>query len=68
MLERVDRVQLVVRDRRAAARIFGEVPGAQPVREAKSAYLGATRLVLALGASEVELCEPSGPCHTAESL
>ena len=36
MLERVDRVQLVVRDRQAAARTFGEVLGAQPVREAPS--------------------------------
>jgi len=68
MLERVDRVQLVVSDRRAAARTFDEVLGAQPVREAPSAYLGATRLVLAVGASEVELCEPSGPGPAAEHL
>lgn len=68
MLERVDRVQLVVKDRLAAARTFGEVLGARPVREASSAYLGATRLVLALGSSEVELCEPSGPGPAAEHL
>ena len=68
MLERVDRVQLVVKDRQAAARTFGEVLGAQPVREAPSAYLGASRLVLALGSSEVELCEPSGPGPAAEHL
>lgn len=68
MLERVDRVQLVVRDRQAAARTFGEVLGAQPVREVPSAYLAATRLVLALGSSEVELCEPSGPGLAAEHL
>ena len=68
MLERVDRVQLVVKDRQAAARTFGEVLGAQPVREAPSAYLGAARLVLALGSSEVELCEPSGPGPAAEHL
>lgn len=37
MLERVDRVQLVVSDRRAAAGTFDEVLGAQPVREAKPA-------------------------------
>ena len=66
MLERVDRVQLVVRDRQAAARTFGEVLGARPVREAKSVDLAATRLVLALGSSEVELCEPSGPGPAAE--
>jgi catechol 2,3-dioxygenase-like lactoylglutathione lyase family enzyme len=68
MLERVDRVQLVVKDRQAAARTFGEVLGAQPAREAPSAYLGASRLILAVGSSEVELCEPSGPGPAAEHL
>jgi catechol 2,3-dioxygenase-like lactoylglutathione lyase family enzyme len=68
MLERVDRVQLVVKDRQAAARVFGEVLGAQPVREAPSAYVGAMRLVLALGSSEVELCEPTGSGPAAEHL
>ena len=68
MLERVDRVQLVVKDRQAAARTFGEVLGAQPMGEAPSAYLGAARLVLTLGSSEVELCEPSGPGPAAEHL
>jgi len=68
MLERVDRVQLVVKDRQAAARTFGEVLGAQSAREAPSAYLGATRLILAVGSSEVELCEPSGPGPAADHL
>jgi len=68
MLERVDRVQVVVKDRQAAARTFGEVLGAQPAREAPSAYLGAARLILAVGSSEVELCEPSGPGPAAEHL
>ena len=68
MLERVDRVQLVVKDRQAAARTFGEVLGAQPAREVPSAYLGATRLILAVGSSEVELCEPSGPGPAADHL
>lgn len=68
MLQRVDRVQLVVRDRQAAARTFGEVLGAQPAREEPSAYLGAARLILAVGSSEVELCEPSGPGPAAEHL
>ncbi len=68
MLERVDRVQLVVQDRQAAARTFGAVLGAQAVREAPSAYLGAARLVLAVGSSEIELCEPSGPGPAAEHL
>jgi hypothetical protein len=37
MLERVDRMRLVVKDRQAAAQTFGEVLGAQPVGEAPSA-------------------------------
>jgi catechol 2,3-dioxygenase-like lactoylglutathione lyase family enzyme len=68
MLERVDRVQLVVKDRQAAARTFADLLGAQAVREEPSAYLGAARLVMALGSSEVELCEPSGPGPAAEHL
>jgi hypothetical protein len=68
MLERVDRVQLVVKDRQAAARTFGDLLGAQAVREEPSGYLGAARLVLARGSSEVELCEPSGPGPVAEHL
>ena len=68
MLERVDRVQLAVRDRQAAARTFGEVLGAEPLRDGRSAHLGASRLILALGSSEVELCEPSGPGPAAEHL
>ena len=40
----------------------------RPAREAPSAYLGAARLILAVGSSEVELCEPSGPGPAAEHL
>ena len=68
MLERVDRVQLVVRDRAAAAAAFAALLGARPVREAGAAYLGARRTVLALGESEVELCEPTGPGPAREHL
>ncbi len=68
MLDRVDRVQLVVKDRQTAARTFGEVLGAEPAREAPSAHLGAARLILAMGSSEVELCEPTGPGPAAEHL
>ncbi len=59
MLDRVDRVQLAVRDRAAAARTFVALLGASPAREADAAYLGARRTVLRLGESEVELCEPA---------
>ncbi len=60
MLERVDRVQLVVKDRKAAVRTFRDVLGAEAVSESESAHLAALRTVLALGESEVELCEPAG--------
>lgn len=60
MLERVDRVQLVVKDRASAARVFHDILGAEPVGESESGYLAARRTVLALGESEVELCEPAG--------
>jgi len=61
MLERVDRMQLAVRDRALATRTFVERLGAAPVREADSAYLNARRTILAVGESELELCEPAGP-------
>ncbi len=60
MLERVDRIQLVVKDRKSAARVFHDLLGAEPVGESESGYLAARRTVLALGESEVELCEPAG--------
>jgi catechol 2,3-dioxygenase-like lactoylglutathione lyase family enzyme len=68
MLERVDRVQLVVRDRAAAVRDFNAVLGTEPVREDESRYLGARRTVLALGESEVELCEPAEAGRAADHL
>ncbi|OGL07369.1 MAG: hypothetical protein A3I17_05845 [Candidatus Rokubacteria bacterium RIFCSPLOWO2_02_FULL_72_37] len=68
MLERVDRVQLVVRDRSAAARTFVDLLDARPIRERDAAYLGARRTVLALGESEIELCEPTGPGPAREHL
>ncbi len=68
MLERVDRVQLAVRDRHAAAKTFTDLLGARPARDADSAYLGARRTVLALGESELELCEPAGAGPVREHL
>ena len=61
MLDRVDRMQLAVRDRVAAARTFMALLGAQPGREAASEHLNAQRTILRLGESELELCEPRGP-------
>jgi hypothetical protein len=60
MLERVDRMQLAVRDRARAARTFVERLGAETLREADSAWLNARRTILAVGESELELCEPTG--------
>ena len=68
IVDRVDRVQLAVRDRAAAARTYAAVFGAEPVREADSRYLGARRTVLAFGESEIELCEPDGAGRTAAHL
>ncbi len=65
MLERVDRVQLAVRDRHAAAKTFADLLGAALVGETPSAHLNARRSILRLGESELELCEPggAGPVH-----
>ena len=60
MLERVDRVQMAVADTGPAARAFQDILGAEVVREEASDYLNAQRTILALGASEVELCAPRG--------
>lgn len=51
MLERVDRVQLVVKDRQAAARTFADVLGAQPVREGLMTAGFSTRDMAALEAN-----------------
>jgi hypothetical protein len=68
MLARVDRIQLAVRDRRAAERTFADLLGAEAVAEVPSAWLGARRSILALGESQVELCEPAGPGPAREHL
>ena len=68
MLDRVDRVQVAVADRAKAAATFNRLLGAQNARESGSAYLGARRTVLALGESEIELCEPDGEGRVAEWL
>ena len=60
MLTRVDRMQLAVRDRAAAAKTFQDLLGAETVRDDESALLGAKRTVVQAGISQFELCEPSG--------
>lgn len=68
MLDRVDRVQIAVTDRAAAAADFQRLLGAQIARESRSAHLSAQRTVLAVGESEMELCSPDGEGRLAEWL
>lgn len=60
MLERVDRMLLVVRDRAAAEATFADVLGAETVRRDASSSLAARRTVMQAGLSEFELLEPDG--------
>ncbi|HYM14407.1 MAG TPA: hypothetical protein VEZ14_02485, partial [Dehalococcoidia bacterium] len=60
MLEHVDRMQIAVRDREAAARTFAAAFEAVVVRDDAVAALGATRRVVQAGSSEFELLEPAG--------
>lgn len=61
LLGRIDRMQLAVRDRTQAAGTFARLLGAELLREDRCAALGASRSVLALGESELELCQPHEP-------
>jgi catechol 2,3-dioxygenase-like lactoylglutathione lyase family enzyme len=68
MIERIDRLLIVVSDRKAAAATYGRILGAEVSREDESAYLAARRTVLALGESEIELLEPDGSGRAATAL
>lgn len=57
----VDRIQLAVHDRPAAAAAWVKLLDAAVVREDRVAALGCRRTVLAVGTSEVELLEADGP-------
>jgi hypothetical protein len=60
MLEYVDRVQLAVRDRKAAAQTLVEVFGAEITGDDEVRTLAAKRCTVHAGTSEFELLEPSG--------
>src|SRR5271170_3969967 len=62
MLRRVDRVQIVVRDRRASIKAV-EIFGGDDV-----AILGARRIVMQAGTSLFEFLEPVGPGPAADHL
>ena len=68
MLQRVDRMQLAVRDREAAAGTFAEVLGAEKVREDSVNALKARRTVMQAGESEFELLQPAGDGPVAQYL
>ncbi len=68
MLQRVDRMQLAVRDRAAAADTFQGILGARQVREDAVRLLAARRTVVQAGESEFELLEPSGDGPVAAYL
>lgn len=68
MLDRVDRIQLAVADRKAAAANWQNLFGAQLAREDDSAYLSAKRSIVSFGESEVELCQPDGAGRCANFL
>lgn len=68
MLDRVDRVLIAVKDRRAAVENYHALLGTEVVAERPSERLGCERTVLALGTSEVELCQPHGEGPVADHL
>lgn len=68
MLDRCDRVQVAVIDRHKAAEGYRRIFGAETAREDSSRHLGAKRLILALGESEIELCEPDGAGRVGDHL
>jgi len=60
MLIRLDRVQVVALDRAASAARWRLLFDAEVVREDRVAFLAATRTVLRVGESELEILEPDG--------
>jgi len=68
MLTRIDRIQLVVPATAPAAAAFFRVLEAELDRHDSVVALGARRVVLRLGASEVELLEPDGAGRVADFL
>ena len=61
MIDCVDRIQVVVSDRRPAAQAWSTLLDAAVLREDRVAALGCRRTVLGAGVSEVELLEAEGP-------
>ena len=68
MLEHVDRVQIAVTDRAAAAQTFIDAFDAATVADDNVPALAAKRRVVHAGTSEFELLEPDGPGPVQEYL
>ena len=68
MLKRIDRIQLAVPDRSAAARGWTALLGAEPHGEDRVACLAARRSRLRLGNGYVELLEPDGAGPLADAV
>lgn len=68
MLEYVDRMQLAVRDREAAAAKFAHIFDAGTVRDDEISHLNVRRRVVHAGTSEFELLEPAGDGPVADHL
>lgn len=68
MLARVDRVQIAVRDREAAAQQLQRLFDAEIVADDAIEPLAARRRTVRAGAAEFELLEPTGPGAVAEFL
>ena len=66
MILGVDRIQLAVASRHAAAERWTRLLGAEPVQEDRVAALAAHRTVLRAGTSEIELLQPDGLGATAQ--
>jgi hypothetical protein len=60
MLIEIDRVQLATPDAKAAARLWVERLGAEQVARDRVSVLGARRITLRAGRSDIELLEPDG--------
>jgi len=68
MLERIDRIQLAVPDRRAAARGWVALLGAEPAGEDRARALGARRSRYRLGTGWIEILEPDGAGPLADAV
>ena len=66
MLKRVDRVQIIVRDRDEAVRTAAAIFGAEDARNDEVRRLGAKRTSVQAGASMIEFLEPDGTGPVAD--